>query len=98
MGATVTLNAGTVDVVKAVEAITGGRMYDLSLWGPKAPVILSLQPEHSPDQLGCDTRCHGRDSRGRRACPQLSRSECQTAAWNGARRLGQGSRWQTWQV
>jgi threonine dehydrogenase-like Zn-dependent dehydrogenase len=25
-------------------------MYDLSLWGPKAPVILSLHPEHSPDQ------------------------------------------------
>jgi len=91
MGATVTLNAGTVDVVKEVEAITGGRMcdvafegigkpagvaltgkiirnspppgtivlygyhgwpdmYDLSLWGPKAPVVLSLHPEHSPDQ------------------------------------------------
>jgi threonine dehydrogenase-like Zn-dependent dehydrogenase len=26
-------------------------VYDLSLWGPKAPVILSLHPEHSPDQL-----------------------------------------------
>ncbi len=25
-------------------------IYDLSLWGPKAPVILSLHPEHSPDQ------------------------------------------------
>jgi threonine dehydrogenase-like Zn-dependent dehydrogenase len=91
MGATVTLNAGTADVVKEVEAITGGRMcdvafegigkpagvaltgtvirngpppgtivlygyhawpdtYDLSLWGPKAPVVLSLHPEHSPDQ------------------------------------------------
>jgi threonine dehydrogenase-like Zn-dependent dehydrogenase len=25
-------------------------LYDLSLWGPKAPVILSLHPEHSPDQ------------------------------------------------
>ncbi len=24
--------------------------YDLSLWGPKAPVVLSLHPEHSPDQ------------------------------------------------
>jgi threonine dehydrogenase-like Zn-dependent dehydrogenase len=24
--------------------------YDLSLWGPRAPVILSLHPEHSPDQ------------------------------------------------
>jgi threonine dehydrogenase-like Zn-dependent dehydrogenase len=91
MGATVTLNAGKVDVVKEVEEITGGRMcdvafegigkpagvaltskiirnspppgtivlygyhawpdtYDLSLWGPKAPVVLSLHPEHSPDQ------------------------------------------------
>lgn len=91
MGATVTLNPGKVDVVKEVDAITGGRMcdvafegigkpagvvltskvirnspppgvivlygyhawpdtYDLSLWGPKAPVILSLHPEHSPDQ------------------------------------------------
>jgi len=91
MGATVALNAGTVDVVKEVQAITAGRMcdvafegigkpagvaltskvirtspppgtivlygyhawpdlYDLSLWGPKAPVILSLHPEHSPDQ------------------------------------------------
>jgi threonine dehydrogenase-like Zn-dependent dehydrogenase len=26
-------------------------VYDLSLWGPKAPVILSLHPEHSPDQI-----------------------------------------------
>ena len=92
MGATVTLNAGKADVVKEVEAITGGRMcdvafegigkpagvaltskiirsspppgtivlygyhgwpdtYDLSLWGPKAPVVLSLHPEHSPDQF-----------------------------------------------
>jgi threonine dehydrogenase-like Zn-dependent dehydrogenase len=91
MGATVALNASGVDVVKEVEAITGGRMcdvafegigrpagvtltskvirnspppgtivlygyhawpdvYDLSLWGPKAPVVLSLHPEHSPDQ------------------------------------------------
>jgi threonine dehydrogenase-like Zn-dependent dehydrogenase len=25
-------------------------LYDLSLWGPKAPTILSLHPEHSPDQ------------------------------------------------
>jgi len=91
MGATVTLNSGSVDVVKEIEAITGGRMcdvafegigkpagvaltskiirnspppgtivlygyhgwpdmYDLSLWGPKAPVVLSLHPEHSPDQ------------------------------------------------
>jgi threonine dehydrogenase-like Zn-dependent dehydrogenase len=25
-------------------------VYDLSLWGPRAPVILSLHPEHSPDQ------------------------------------------------
>jgi len=25
-------------------------IYDLSLWGPRAPVILSLHPEHSPDQ------------------------------------------------
>lgn len=91
MGATVTLNSSAVDVVREVEAITGGRMcdvvfegigkpvgvaltskvirnspppgnivlygyharpdiYDLSLWGPKAPVILSLHPEHSPDQ------------------------------------------------
>ena len=90
MGATVTLNSGAVDVVREVEAITGGRMcdvvfegigrpvgvaltskvirnspppgilvlygyhavpdlYDLSLWGPKAPMI-SLHPEHSPDQ------------------------------------------------
>jgi threonine dehydrogenase-like Zn-dependent dehydrogenase len=24
--------------------------YDLSLWGPKAPVIVSLHPAHSPDQ------------------------------------------------
>jgi len=24
--------------------------YDLSLWGPRAPVIISLHPEHSPDQ------------------------------------------------
>jgi len=91
LGATVTLNAAKVDVVKEVEAITGGRMcdvafegigkpagvaltskvirnspppativlygyhgwpdmYDLSLWGPKAPVVLSLHPEHSADQ------------------------------------------------
>ena len=91
MGATVTLNARTDDVVRDVASITGGRMcdvvfegigspagvalagkvirsspppgtivlygyhavpgiYDLSLWGPKAPVILSLHPEHSPDQ------------------------------------------------
>jgi threonine dehydrogenase-like Zn-dependent dehydrogenase len=91
MGATVALNASRVDIVKEVEAITGGRMcdvafegigrpagvtltskvirnspppgtivlygyhawpdvYDLSLWGPKAPVVLSLHPEHSPDQ------------------------------------------------
>ena len=28
----------------------GPDLYDLSLWGPKAPVILSLHPEHSPDQ------------------------------------------------
>jgi threonine dehydrogenase-like Zn-dependent dehydrogenase len=25
-------------------------VYDLSLWGPRAPVILSLHPEYSPDQ------------------------------------------------
>ncbi len=91
MGATITLNAGKVDVAAEVTAITGGRLcdvvfegignpagvalagrairtspppgvivlygyhavpdtYDLSLWGPKAPVILSLHPEHSPDQ------------------------------------------------
>ena len=25
-------------------------VYDLSLWGPKAPIVLSLHPEHSPDQ------------------------------------------------
>jgi len=25
-------------------------VYDLSLWGPRAPVVLSLHPEHSPDQ------------------------------------------------
>ncbi len=91
MGASVTLNSRKVDVVREVQAITGGRMcdvvfegigkpagvalasqvirsspppghiilygyhavpdiYDLSLWGPRAPVILSLHPEHSPDQ------------------------------------------------
>jgi len=25
-------------------------IYDLSLWGPKAPLVISLHPEHSPDQ------------------------------------------------
>jgi threonine dehydrogenase-like Zn-dependent dehydrogenase len=91
MGATVTLNPKTVDVVKEVQSVTGGRMcdvayegigkpvgvtlasqvlrygppsgniilygyhavpdtYDLSLWGPKAPVVFSLHPEFSPDQ------------------------------------------------
>ena len=91
MGATATLNPKEVDVVKAVTAITHGRMcdvayegigkpvgvtlvskvirespppativlygyhalpdaYDLSLWGPKAPVVISLHPAYSPDQ------------------------------------------------
>jgi alcohol dehydrogenase len=25
-------------------------IYDLSLWGPRAPLVISLHPEHSPDQ------------------------------------------------
>jgi len=42
MGATATLNAGKVDVVKEVEAITGGRMCDVAFEGIGKPAGVAL--------------------------------------------------------